>query len=356
STRIPTPMMTAGVHIKDIDRPDFFGTEVDGSYYMPGREKIPALTVIGVLSSKIMEDELLRPTAFAKRGGDQPQDELDPGGSLGCQHAAELARQWTAKADTPHDQLWTISNQLRREFTFDREVTHSGNDPLNQFLTARIGGDHLFATAAAVMAQELGFNARLVTGFYVPTGAFDFAAGHCEVMAEDVHTWVEVQLADGRWIELEPTPGYRQPFYEASTWLKLQRFAAAAWPHILFGILFLTVVYLSRIRWIDALLAAAWRFGRLAGDRTGLQLLMKILQIRARLVRQPRAPGHAQRDWLITLARDDAGLRASVRSCCDAADRMIFGDGKITAEWKQHADLLVSKITTRFLRRYQTHP
>ncbi|MEM6473636.1 MAG: transglutaminase domain-containing protein, partial [Planctomycetota bacterium] len=50
SVRIPVPMQTCGLHIKEVDRIDFFGISKDGSMEMPGREKIPDLTVFHVAS------------------------------------------------------------------------------------------------------------------------------------------------------------------------------------------------------------------------------------------------------------------------------------------------------------------
>ncbi|MFG0290028.1 MAG: hypothetical protein ACF8CQ_17740 [Rhodopirellula sp. JB044] len=58
STRLPTPMMTAGVHIKDVDRQDFFAIDDDGSYFMPGREKVPQMTVVNIESQTFLEDVL----------------------------------------------------------------------------------------------------------------------------------------------------------------------------------------------------------------------------------------------------------------------------------------------------------
>ena len=69
SPRLPTPMMTSGFHIKDVDRPDFFGIQADGSPFMPGREKVPAMTVINLASAAITEDELI--------AGLSPHDRLE---------------------------------------------------------------------------------------------------------------------------------------------------------------------------------------------------------------------------------------------------------------------------------------
>ncbi|MEM6692199.1 MAG: transglutaminase domain-containing protein, partial [Planctomycetota bacterium] len=74
--RIPTPMVTAGVHVKDIDRSDFFGLESDGSFAMPGRKRIPPLTVIHVASLAPTEDEI-RSSLFANAPNEDRLAELD---------------------------------------------------------------------------------------------------------------------------------------------------------------------------------------------------------------------------------------------------------------------------------------
>ena len=53
TTRLPAPMMTAGLHINDVDRQDFFGIDEDGSLFMPDREKVPPMTVVNLASLKV---------------------------------------------------------------------------------------------------------------------------------------------------------------------------------------------------------------------------------------------------------------------------------------------------------------
>ena len=60
STRVPAPMMTAGIHVKDVDRADFFAVDPDGSLFMPGRKKVPPFTVLHFASLSIGEDELIQ--------------------------------------------------------------------------------------------------------------------------------------------------------------------------------------------------------------------------------------------------------------------------------------------------------
>ncbi len=366
TTRIPSPMMTAGVHIKDIDRPDFFGIEHDGSFFMPGRVKIPTLTVMHLAASHVMEDDLLKPTSLSdrrshlqmlaslpetRRLNQRPTlTEAEFESSRGQLMAGKLAEELTAEETNPYRKLQAIVAHLRDDYEFDRQSAAEGADPLHHFLTAKRGGDHLFATAAAVMGRSIGLNTRLVSGFYVRPSAIDVGQGHASVLPEDVHVWVEVQLDDGRWIAVEPTPGYRQPVFRPSNWLLAKRFAAAYWPHALGVAAIGTLVFLTRVIWFELFARLAWWMGGMLSDRRRVRVLLLILQWRASLAGKPRRTGLPQRDWLLSLTRSDDKLAAGALACCDAADRMVFG-GKVAGDWSAPANLLVRQMTTRYISR-----
>ncbi|WP_372895641.1 transglutaminase family protein, partial [Stieleria sp.] len=214
SKRLPVPMLTAGIHIKEVDRQDFFGIAEDGSFFMPGREKVPPLTVVHVASVGLTEDQI-RATLRVDLTGDEKGDRKD----LLHQYVSD----WTKELEAPYDKLQTIVTHLRTEFVFDRGG-QSAATSLEEFLRSRRGGDHLFATSAALMAREIGLSSRLVTGFYVRPDSFDPMAGHASVLPQDVHVWAEVRLQDGRWFEIEPTPSYEQPQYQPSWRLLARRF------------------------------------------------------------------------------------------------------------------------------------
>ncbi|KLU06688.1 putative transglutaminase-like enzyme [Rhodopirellula islandica] len=307
STRFPSPMMTAGLHIKDINRQDFFGITNDGSLFMPERDKIPPLTVVNLASIQVMEDELWErlPRCVTEVEG---HPTLDP-----------------ASTPHPYEQLQAIVHRLRTEFTFDRNTASLTDNPVEEFLESRRGGDHLFATAAALQAREIGLQSRLVTGFYVRPDSYDFTAGHANITPEDVHVWVEIQLDDGRWFELEPTPGYQPPIYTPSLWLSTKRFAAAHWIHGCLLIAIGAVIFLTRLIWIEWLLATIWSLSLLLPSKHQLRIAMRIVETRARLIGKARPTGKPQRDWLESLVARDVGLHDHVQQFCDVADQAVFG-------------------------------
>ena len=356
SIRVPSPMLTVAVHIRDVERADFFGTEPDGSLSMPGRSKIPPLTVIRMVANRPAEDDLLRPGTFAHgpRSPASPASPSSPASAAteGARQATRLARRWGGDDGSRYERLMRIVSRLRTEFTFDRDAATLSDDPLDVFLKRRRGGDHLFATAAAVMGRSIGMETRLVTGFYVPTGGFDVVQGHTGIGPEDVHVWVEVKMADGRWIEIEPTPGYAPPDYRPSLWLRAKRFAAAWWPITLVAGTLVILLVRTRVIWIEIWLRLMWRLSRPVGSRLRLRLLLWVLECRARLARVPRSEGVTQRDWMLSVAGIDGAVADRCRDFCDAADRLVFGGGKVSdpRTWRAAADYLVTHMTTQFFR------
>lgn len=317
SQRFPVPMMTAGVHIKDVDRQDFYAITEDGSFFMPGREKVPSMTVVHVASVGLMEDEILDSLSIGNH-------DRSPLRASDLERISAYVANWTSEVDQPHDKLQSIVNHLRTEFVLDRAGESSANT-LSEFLKSRRGGDHLFATTAALMADQIGLSSRLVTGFYVRPDSFEIAAGHASVQPQDVHVWAEVRLDDGRWFEIEPTPTYMQPNYQPSWRLLARRFAVAFWPFIVGGMLASTLVILSRRLWIDWLLSAIWRLARWLRPRRRFRLAIFIIELRARLAGQRRPVGKSQRAWLEQLTSADGKIANEARQFSDAADAMFFG-------------------------------
>jgi len=80
-------------------------------------------------------------------------------------------------------------------------------------LVAAVGDDEQFSVAIALVADQLGFPARVVVGTRLT--ADDDASGipACTdgvCAGRNVAAWVEVQGADGRWAVLDATPQHRQ--------------------------------------------------------------------------------------------------------------------------------------------------
>lgn len=87
----------------------------------------------------------------------------------------------------------------------DEPPSRSGHaaDRITELFTAprMIGDAEQYAVAAALMARQLGFPARVVFGF-LPQGTGDTLTVH----GDDVTAWIEVDTAEYGWVTLDPVP------------------------------------------------------------------------------------------------------------------------------------------------------
>ncbi|QAY62165.1 transglutaminase [Xylanimonas allomyrinae] len=102
----------------------------------------------------------------------------------------------------------------------ERQMAVDGAGAPEETLVGAVGDDEQFATAAALLADQLGFPARVVLGARLTADAHDPADPGFPVCADGVCTgasmaaWVEVQGADGRWAALDVTPQYTKPIVD----------------------------------------------------------------------------------------------------------------------------------------------
>jgi hypothetical protein len=91
----------------------------------------------------------------------------------------------------------------------DEPPSRSGHaaDRITELFTAprMIGDAEQYAVAAALMARQLGFPARVVFGFVAPEGS----SGDVAVHGDDVSAWIEVNTAEYGWVTLDPVPAVR---------------------------------------------------------------------------------------------------------------------------------------------------
>ncbi|MDO5628553.1 MAG: DUF3488 and transglutaminase-like domain-containing protein [Mobilicoccus sp.] len=119
----------------------------------------------------------------------------------------ETLREVTATATTPAERADAISRWLRTDqsFTYSLTLPEGGGDPIDDFLTDRVGYCVQFSTVMVLMAREEGIPARMVTGFLpgVPDG------DERVVRARDAHAWPELYLEELGWVRYEATPAVR---------------------------------------------------------------------------------------------------------------------------------------------------
>lgn len=101
--------------------------------------------------------------------------------------------------------LTNIQSFLRDNYGYSLMTENRDDlDPLENFLFAEKRGHcEFFATAAALMAREIGVEARLAYGW---AGGEYFPDSRMFVFrAREAHAWVEVKMK-GVWVVMEPTP------------------------------------------------------------------------------------------------------------------------------------------------------
>lgn len=347
--RIPAPDGAIGVHVVDVDRQDFFEIAADDTLVMAGREAIPSLTTIRLVTRLLHEDRLAELRTLPKLSAIDGQ-ERQLASTPGVELASRLAAEWTSGLNGPWQRIDTVVRTLRDEFTFDREALCDGEDPLLDFLVSRRGGDHLFATAAAVMVRALGYESRLVGGFYVPP-AGRLWSGQVDIFPEAAHVWPEVLVDHGLWTAIEPTPGFMPPIRSRS--LRDRLMSAMLATSLGGGMLFLGLVllWLTRRVWGDWCCRAAWHTSFLLGDRQRVQLLVRILDTRCRLAGRQRPVGVTPREWVRQATQKlDQSIGKAAERFFDTADATFFGSGPpLVKHWLNDAERVVRGLSVRAL-------
>lgn len=122
---------------------------------------------------------------------------------------------WTEGIATPGARLAAMLDGLKTDGYIshgigpDEPNSRSGHgiDRIEELLTdtPMVGDAEQYAVAAALMARELGFPARVVVGFLSPE-----TGGAVTLTGGDVSAWIEVQDSTGRWLTADPVPAVRE--------------------------------------------------------------------------------------------------------------------------------------------------
>ncbi|WP_350347120.1 transglutaminase-like domain-containing protein [Agromyces sp. G08B096] len=182
--------------------------------------------------------------AAAVRGGLEPGDSytawsvvpepvddvsaLEPGTSVlppGADAPEELVRrldEWAPRGGTPGERLAAVVAALHDEGYVSHgrpgeEPSRSGHglDRLAELAADRpmIGDGEQYAVAAALMAREIGFPARVVVGYLPDTDAdadVQTAREPLVFRGGALQAWIEVQEAGGAWVQIDPNPEVRE--------------------------------------------------------------------------------------------------------------------------------------------------
>ncbi|MEV4518429.1 transglutaminaseTgpA domain-containing protein [Dactylosporangium sp. NPDC049525] len=104
------------------------------------------------------------------------------------------------------DQLLVLYRRIAesREFAYDQAQDVDGGHgyyQIQRLLQTHRGTSEQYASAYAVMAWSLGFDARVVMGFRP-----EYQGGSFTVTGRDVDAWVEVRFDELGWVTIDPSP------------------------------------------------------------------------------------------------------------------------------------------------------
>ena len=330
--RVPAPPNLIGSHIDKVHTANFFTATQDGMLGLD-MEFIPQLSVIHVesLCRRAIDPPL------PVRAEEKAPDSADT--------ITQLAAAWTAGVPPGWEQVEAICGHLQDEYQIDAraDVPTEVEDVAVHFLReSKRGPDYLFAISAALLLRELGFEARVVSGFYANPKNYDRQARITSVFAEDAHFWTEVLTtsvdpthpaypkAQRHWIPIDPSPGYEVLYAPETVWATILALAVFVWDMILEWpvtsvaiAVFVGCVGWRRMAILDLLFTLWWRV-RWSGDtRTRVLATLKLLDRRARLYGQPRDKAVSLGRWkLLDSANGSWGPRF-----VEEANWALYGGG-----------------------------
>ncbi len=356
-TRYRSPIIPtrAGIQLWSVDqltRTDFFDFSNSECLSMPGRAHVPDYTVVRMVNSRIDMERLQDLLSHCAPG--KSHTELQPA----CQQALyQLAHELAGGKQRGWPEVRSVIDGLRSQFNYERspEGKKDTDDKvaLTHFIKNKRGPSYLFATAAALMLEHLGYETRFVTGFYANPTHYLARDREYAIQSSDAHTWIEIHAGHGYWIPLEPTPGFRIPRYSASLWFRLnEAHATILWS--LTGFVTLgTLLYCLRRTFLELLAFVLLPLVSLLNDRQRIGWLTWMIDKRLRMAGHPRRLGVTPRAFLkrLQIGMPD-GLGYQLEKVLEAADRITFGHATALSNVEREA---ISRVwrgaTANVLRR-----
>ena len=130
---------------------------------------------------------------------------------------ALLLDEWAPASDDEGQRLQGVIAALQNEgyvshgLESDQAPSRSGHslDRLVELATERpmVGDGEQYAVAAALMARQIGFPARVVVGYLPdPNDPIPEPGDATVFVSGDRQAWIEVQTAEGEWVSVDPNP------------------------------------------------------------------------------------------------------------------------------------------------------
>lgn len=300
---LPLPGLVERFRMGRVNRADFFASTRSGLIRLSHRQLPPGATLQVVCRKRDASRIFDTPPALARHAVPQM---LDTGPV--SMDVRRIAEEWGRDHHTGWDQIAKVIHRLRDHVVLDTTTTVSqGSEPVQELLLVkRRGPDYQIASAAAILLRSLGYPTRLVSGLYASENDIDPRSGYAELGAKHVHFWIEVQLADGTWMTVDPSPGY--PMWNLP--MSVGQWFAEQWSFLRDGI----TTYPVTVAGSTGVLLIGWFSRRhlrnqiatwvcwARGNR--VQDVWRVLELRSRLAGCPRAPFMTPGGWLSYLSPD----------------------------------------------------
>ena len=310
TNRIPSPCHLTAWHIDRVDRLDFFRWSNDGIVEMSGREFVPQLTVVQLISHRMNLNPLSDKLPVKISAAEEMAPYLAVTSSVDQNLVSEFVDRWMMGVPAGWQQIEAIVEHLRAEFEHDplTTVPESCKDTVQHFLTVRRGPDYLFASTAAVMARTLGYPARLVSGFYADLRDYDRESRQTIVENEDAHVWAEVCIDGRTWIPIEPTPGYDRPLSDLGWSQRLAKSILRTFRWMQANLLLSGAMFcfglgliIFRLEVFDITSYAFWRMVSFGSTRRRILWTVRVLEWRGWMAGSSRPKNRTLRQWYIPL-------------------------------------------------------
>jgi hypothetical protein len=304
SSPLPVPAHVTRLRVGSVNQADFFGWAQYGLLRMVGRT-VPAGTVIDT-ESRTLDPRKLRSIEFGRSGSNRTgrylgvPEPLDPG-------VVALVDQWAGTTPRGWAQVEAVVAGVRGHCIHDHLASNPEDcrDAVRHFLLrSRRGADYLFASATAVSLRLLGYQCRVIGGYYASPGRYDPKTRHTLVTGEDVHFWVEVLLPNGLWAAVEPTPGYELMGPVLSPVEIVIKVLGSAWSFVQSNavrvVAALVVVVFSfefRRLILDGLSTLWWWLSPRGRSRDRLIRTLRLVELRSIRAGLPRPPGSTPARW-----------------------------------------------------------
>jgi len=329
--RVPSPPNIIGANIDKMHTEKLFRSTRDEMLALD-MEFIPQLTVLHVESLQRLSTHNPVPVRSHPPAPDADGD------------FSTLAHMWTKEVPRGWQQVEKVCARLRQEYVLAPEamVPEEVEDAAVHFLSeSKQGPDYLFATSAALLLRKLGYETRVVSGFYADAENYDRHAGITSVYAADAHFWIEVLASSSgkasdpsHWIPVEPSPGYEVLLAPESFWSQLLARAASTWLALKSNpIRALAVLGICVIAWgtrtyvLDVVITSWWRVHHRYGDiRHRVTSTLRLLDRRASLRGYPRARGVSLSRWDFMADARHPGAAVWEKRFRDLANWALYGN------------------------------